>query len=80
MVLEKQITSHSNELSNVQEFCSKDDSRSRDQQTKPESRFAYPAHSKTQNPKMRVVTYKFFLTVHSSLRLRIERMLVNLIL
>ena len=32
----------------------------------------------TQNPKMRVVTYKLFSTVHSSLRLTIKRMYVIL--
>jgi hypothetical protein len=62
----------------VQEFCSKDFSRSPGQQTKPESRFAYPAQSNTQNPKIRVVTYRSFLNVHSPWRLRIKRMQVIL--
>jgi hypothetical protein len=68
------ITRHKATNSMEQEFCSKDVSYSPDQQTEPESRFAYSAHSTTQNPKMFVVTYKFFLTVLSSLQLRIKRM------
>jgi hypothetical protein len=58
----------------AQEFCSKDVSRSPGQQTKPESRFADPAHSNTQNPKMHVVTYNFFLAIHSPLQIRMKRM------
>jgi hypothetical protein len=78
VILEKRITRHIATNSMVQEFCSKDVSRSPGQQTKPKSRFAYPVHSNTQNPKIGVVTYKCFLTIHSSLRLRIRKMYVTL--
>jgi len=56
----KNITRHKATNSMVQEIFSKDDSRSIGQRTKPAPRFAYPTHSNTQNPKIRVVTYKLF--------------------